>query len=184
MQLELKAIQHDVGITFIHVTHDQEEAMTMADRIAVMNHGRIEQLGTPTELYETPATAYVAGFLGVSNLIAGTVSGADSVRLQNGQEMRVPASVLAGRTGKVAVGIRPEKIELGNGQLNSIAGTVVEQAYVGVATQYIVDTEFGRLTVYRQNASPGLNGAAPGERIMLSWSPDSTFVVDSMEATE
>jgi spermidine/putrescine transport system ATP-binding protein len=184
MQLELKAIQHDVGITFIHVTHDQEEAMTMADQIAVMNSGRIEQLGTPTELYETPATAYVAGFLGVSNLIAGTVTGSDSVRLHNGTDVRVPAAALGGRTGQVAVGIRPEKIELGNGQPNSLAGEVVEQAYVGVATQYIVDTDAGRLTVYRQNASPGLNGAAPGERLTLSWSPDSTFVVDSMEAPE
>jgi spermidine/putrescine transport system ATP-binding protein len=184
MQLELKAIQHDVGITFIHVTHDQEEAMTMADKIAVMNQGRIEQLGTPTELYETPASAYVAGFLGVSNLIAGTVTGADSVRLHNGTDVRVPAAVLGGRTGQVAVGIRPEKIELGNGQPNSLAGKVVEQAYVGVATQYIVDTDAGRLTVYRQNASPGLNGAAPGEELTLSWSPDSTFVVDSMEAPE
>jgi spermidine/putrescine transport system ATP-binding protein len=184
MQLELKAIQHDVGITFIHVTHDQEEAMTMADQIAVMNSGRIEQLGTPTELYETPATAYVAGFLGVSNLIAGTVTGTDSVRLHNGTDVRVPPAALGGRTGLVAVGIRPEKIELGNGQPNSLTGEVVEHAYVGVATQYIVDTDAGRLTVYRQNASPGLNGAAPGDRLTLSWSPDSTFVVDSMEAPE
>src|SRR5438309_5987992 len=81
MQLELKGIQHEVGITFVHVTHDQEEAMTMADRIAVMNAGRIEQLGTPTELYETPKTAYVAGFLGVSNLLAGTVVGPDRIGL-------------------------------------------------------------------------------------------------------
>ena len=184
MQLELKAIQHDVGITFIHVTHDQEEAMTMADQIAVMNQGKIEQLGTPTELYETPATAYVASFLGVSNLISGTVSGPDSVRLRSGPEVRVPREVLAGRTGPVAVGIRPEKIELGNGQPNALDGTVVEQAYVGVATQYIVETDCGRLTVYRQNATPGLNGAAPGERLTLSWSPDSTFVVDSMEGDE
>jgi spermidine/putrescine transport system ATP-binding protein len=184
MQLELKAIQHDVGITFVHVTHDQEEAMTMADRIAVMNQGEIEQLGTPTELYETPATAYVASFLGASNLISGTVSGADSVRLDSGPEVRVPSEALAGRTGAVAVGIRPEKIELGNGQPNALEGTVVEQAYVGVATQYIVETSCGRLTVYRQNASPGLNGAAPGERLTLSWSPDSTFVVDSTEGAE
>ncbi len=184
MQLELKGIQHDVGITFIHVTHDQEEAMTMADRIAVMNHGRIEQLGTPTELYERPATAYVAGFLGHSNLIAGTVSGSDTVRLRSGPEVRVPHDALAGRTGEVAVGIRPEKIELGNGQANALEGTIVEQAYVGVATQYIVDTECGQLTVYRQNASPGVNGAAPGQRLTLSWSPDSTFVVDSMEGSE
>jgi spermidine/putrescine transport system ATP-binding protein len=184
MQLELKVIQHDVGITFIHVTHDQEEAMTMADRIAVMNHGRIEQLGTPTELYETPATAYVAGFLGASNLISGTVSGRDTVRLHDGPEVRVRLEALAGRSGRVAVGIRPEKIELGGGQPNELEGTIVEQAYVGVATQYLVDTACGRLTVYRQNASPALNGAAPGQSLTLSWSPDSTFVVDSMEGSE
>jgi spermidine/putrescine transport system ATP-binding protein len=184
MQLELKGIQHDIGITFVHVTHDQEEAMTMADRIAVMNHGRIEQLGTPTELYETPATAFVAGFLGVSNLIPGTVSSSETVRLRRGPEVRVRPEILAGRRGEVAVGIRPEKIELGQGQENTLEGTVVEQAYVGVATQYIVDTDCGRLTVYRQNASPGLNGASPGQRLTLSWSPDSTFVVDSLEGSE
>ena len=184
MQLELKAIQHDVGVTFIHVTHDQEEAMTMADRIAVMNHGRIEQLGSPTELYETPATAFVAGFLGASNLIPGSVSGADTVRLMSGPEVRVRPESLAGRTGRVAIGIRPEKIELGGEGGNVLDGTVVEQAYVGVATQYIVETACGRLTVYRQNAAPGLNGAAPGERLTLSWSPEATFVVDSLEGSE
>ena len=156
----------------------------MADRIAVMNHGRIEQLGSPTELYETPASAYVAGFLGASNLISGTVSGTDTVRLRRGPEVRVRPEALAGRTGQVAVGIRPEKIELGAGHPNALEGTIVEQAYVGVATQYIVDTECGRLTVYRQNASPALNGAAPGQRLTLSWSPDSTFVVDSLEGSE
>jgi len=184
MQLELKGIQHDIGITFVHVTHDQEEAMTMADRIAVMRSGRIEQLGTPTELYETPATAFVAGFLGASNLIAGTVSGANTVRLHHGPEVRVRPDALAGRSGEVAIGIRPEKIELGQGQANALDGTIVEQAYVGVATQYIVDTNCGRLIVYRQNASPGLNGASPGQRLTLSWSPDSTFVVDSLEGSE
>ena len=184
MQLELKGIQHDIGITFVHVTHDQEEAMTMADQIAVMQRGRIEQLGTPSELYETPSTAFVAGFLGVSNLIPGTVSGPDSVRLRSGPEVRVRPDALAGRTGEVAVGIRPEKIELGQGQANSLDGTVVEEAYVGVSTQYIVETGCGLLTVYRQNASPGLNGAAPGQRLTLSWSPESTFVVDSLEGSE
>jgi spermidine/putrescine transport system ATP-binding protein len=184
MQLELKGIQHDVAITFVHVTHDQEEAMTMADQIAVMNRGRIEQLGTPTELYETPATAYVASFLGASNLIAGTVTGPDTVRLHGGPQVRVRAQALAGRTGEVAVGIRPEKIELGGGQENTLDGTIAEQAYVGVATQYIVDTECGQMTVYRQNASPGLNGAASGQRLVLSWSPESTFVVDSREGSE
>ena len=184
MQLELVNIVERLGVTCVMVTHDQEEAMTMADRIAVMNQGRIEQLGTPTELYETPSTAYVAGFLGVSNLIPGTVSGPDTVRLRSGQEVRVKRDALGGRTGSVAVGIRPEKIELGDGQVNTLDGKVVEQAYVGVATQYIVDTDCGRLTVYRQNASPGLNGAAPGQPITLSWSPDCAFVVDSMEGSE
>jgi spermidine/putrescine transport system ATP-binding protein len=184
MQLELKAIQHDIGITFVHVTHDQEEAMTMADQIAVMHGGRIEQLGTPTELYETPSTAFVASFLGVSNLIPGTVSGSDTVRLHSGPEVQVRADALAGRTGDVAVGIRPEKIELGAGQQNSLEGKVVEEAYVGVSTQYIVETQCGRLTVYRQNASLGLNGAAPGQNLTLSWSPESTFVVDSLEGSE
>jgi spermidine/putrescine transport system ATP-binding protein len=184
MQLELKGIQHEVGITFVHVTHDQEEAMTMADRIAVMNHGRIEQLGTPTELYETPATAFVAGFLGASNLLPGTVSGPDSVRLRHGPEVRVRPEVLTGRSGEVAVGIRPEKIELGAGHANSLDGSVVEQAYVGVATQYIVETDCGRLTIYRQNAAPGLDAASPGTRLTLSWSPEATFVVDSMEGSE
>src|SRR3990172_3993352 len=110
MQLELKRIQHEVGITFIHVTHDQEEAMTMADRIAVMNEGRIEQLGAPTDLYERPATAFVAGFLGVSNLLAGVVAGEDRVRLDDGTQVRLP---LSGRSGRVAVGVRPEKVRLG-----------------------------------------------------------------------
>jgi spermidine/putrescine transport system ATP-binding protein len=180
MQLELKAIQHDVEITFIHVTHDQEEAMTMADRIAVMNGGRIEQLGAPTELYEEPQTAFVAGFLGVSNLIPGTVTGLESVRLRGGPEVQITREALRGRAGSVAVGIRPEKIELGDGQPNGLQGTVVESAYVGVATQYIVETQCGRLTVYVQNANPGSAAAVRG-RVSLSWSPEATFVVDSTE---
>ena len=109
MQLELKAIQHDIGITFVHVTHDQEEAMTMADQIAVMNHGRIEQLGTPTELYETPATAFVAGFLGVSNLISGTVSGTDTVQLRSGPEVRVRPDALAEERARSRSGSGPRR---------------------------------------------------------------------------
>src|SRR5689334_18152794 len=122
MQLELKAIQHDIEITFIHVTHDQEEAMTMADRIAVMNGGRIEQLGTPSELYESPKTAFVAGFLGVSNLIPGDVVDAEHVQLRGGPQVRVPRAALADRARAVAVGIRPEKIELGSAYENQLDG--------------------------------------------------------------
>src|SRR5581483_11900397 len=112
MQLELKRIQHEMQFTFIHVTHDQEEAMTMADSIVVMNHGRIEQFGAPAELYEHPRTAFVAGFLGVSNLLAGVVEGPETVRLENGDRIGVAADVLDGRTGPVSVGIRPEKIDV------------------------------------------------------------------------
>ena len=112
MQLELKRIQHDVGITFVHVTHDQEEAMTMADTIAVMNGGRIEQLGSPTELYERPRTEFVAGFLGKSNLLAGEVDGPGTVRLADGT--RAPRLDERQR-GAVSIGVRPEKIACGAG---------------------------------------------------------------------
>ncbi len=177
MQLELKAIQHDVGITFIHVTHDQEEAMTMADRIAIMNDGRIEQLGAPAELYEHPRTAFVAGFLGASNLLQGTVAGMDLVRLSDGTVVRVPTETLRGRSGYISIGVRPEKIRLGDGEQNRLRGRVVESAYVGVSTQYVIETPAGTIAVYVQNAEPGVREVS-GE---VSWSPDSTFVVDSTE---
>jgi spermidine/putrescine transport system ATP-binding protein len=183
MQLELKGIQHEVGITFVHVTHDQEEAMTMADRIAVMHAGKIEQLGAPTELYERPATAYVAGFLGVSNLLAGRAAPDGTVTLDSGQVVRVPAEALGGRTGRVSIGIRPEKIRLApdastTGE-NVLDGVVSEQSYVGVSTLYIVETPAGSVTVYQQNAEPGARAVAQGDRVSLAWSPDATFVVDA-----
>ena len=176
MQLELKTIQHDVAVTFIHVTHDQEEAMTMANRIAVMNHGRVEQLGPPDELYERPRTAFVAGFLGTSNLIRGEVR--DGAVATAGTAVQVGEGALAGRTGRVAVGIRPEKIELGGNGPNRLEGTVKEKAYIGVSTQYIVDTPGGEMSVYVQNTAPGAGTVEPGEAVTLSWSPDATFVVD------
>jgi spermidine/putrescine transport system ATP-binding protein len=177
MQLELKRIQHEVGITFIHVTHDQEEAMTMADVIAVMNHGRIEQLGTPSELYERPRTAFVAGFLGVSNLLHGTAGGDGTVRLPDGTDLRAPDA--RDRRGPVAVGIRPEKIRLGGAaEANRLAGVVSERSYIGVSTQYLVETVAGTVSVYVQNADPGAGAAAPGDRVVLGWSPEATFVVD------
>jgi spermidine/putrescine transport system ATP-binding protein len=178
MQLELKAIQNDVAITFVHVTHDQEEAMTMADRIAIMNAGHIEQLGSPTDLYERPQTAFVAGFLGISNLLPGTVSGPHSVRLDEGTEIQVPVEALNGRSGRVAVGVRPEKIRLGHGEANKLRGRHLETAYVGVATQYVLETKAGNVGVYVQNSEPGARHEAPSD---ISWSPDSTFVVDSTE---
>jgi spermidine/putrescine transport system ATP-binding protein len=184
MQLELKRIQHEVEITFVHVTHDQEEAMTMADRIAIMNGGRIEQLGSPSDLYERPETPFVASFLGVSNLLAGTVAGGGRVALADGTEVQVPERALRGRTGRISIGIRPEKIRIDDDEANRLAGTVVESAYIGVSTQYVVDTPAGSVSVYVQNDRPGAAAVAPGQRLTLSWNPESTFVVEHTEAPE
>jgi spermidine/putrescine transport system ATP-binding protein len=174
MQLELKRIQSDVEITFVHVTHDQEEAMTMADEIAIMNAGRIEQLGPPEELYERPRTAFVAGFLGISNLLEAEVVGPDRVRLRDGTELGAP---LDGRNGRIAVGIRPEKISLEDGE-NTLRGTVVERAYVGVTTQYELETAAGRISAVVQNSAPRSSALSPGDSVVAGWSAESTFVVD------
>jgi spermidine/putrescine transport system ATP-binding protein len=179
MQLFIKGLQHEVGITFIHVTHDQEEAMTMADSIAVMDLGHIEQLGSPDELYERPATSFVARFLGVSNLLEGESVGDGVVRLRDGATLRAPAA--SGRKGRVAVGIRPEKLRLGAGEGNSVSGEVRERAYIGVSTQYIVATPHGDITVYVQNTDSNAVAVQPGDQVTVSWSPEATFVVDPEE---
>src|SRR5262245_15969743 len=181
LQLELKRIQHEVGITFIHVTHDQEEAMTMADSIAVMNDGHIEQLGSPAELYEHPRTAFVAGFLGVSNLLDGTVAGPDAVRLDMGVLVRVPERTLAGHSGRVALGVRPEKLRVGGEDVNRLSGFVSEVSYIGVSSQFIVKTDAGPITVYVQNTDPGVRQVAEGNAVSLAWSPEATFVVEGLE---
>jgi spermidine/putrescine transport system ATP-binding protein len=177
MQLELKAIQHEIGLTFVHVTHDQEEAMTMADRIVVMNRGRIEQAGEPAELYERPRTAFVASFLGASNLLPGTVAGRGEVRLEDGHVLQVEPESCEGRTGPISVGIRPEKIRVGGGEANTFSGEIVERAYVGVSTQYVVKAPVGEVTVYVQ----GAGSHTPGESVELSFAPEATFVVDRTE---
>jgi spermidine/putrescine transport system ATP-binding protein len=176
MQMELKRIQSEVGITFVHVTHDQEEAMTMADTIAVMSNGRIEQLGPPAELYERPETAFVAGFLGASNLLPGTVEGTGAIRLEDGTVVRANVN---GRSGEVAAGVRPEKITIGaGGGANELAGAVAETAYIGVATQVVVRTAAGTVHVFAQNLDAGGRVPAPGTNVVLSWAPESTFVVE------
>jgi spermidine/putrescine transport system ATP-binding protein len=176
MQLELKRIQQEVGITFVHVTHDQEEAMTMADTIAVMRAGKVEQLGPPAELYERPATAFVAGFLGASNLLPGTIEGSDAIRLDDGTLLRASVD---GRSGEVAAGVRPEKITIGaGGGANELPGTISETAYIGVATQVVVRTAAGTVHVFAQNMDAGGRVPTPGTTVVLSWAPESTFVVD------
>jgi spermidine/putrescine transport system ATP-binding protein len=195
MQLYLKRIQQEVGITFIYVTHDQEEAMTMSDRIAVMNRGRYEQLGDPESLYERPSTRFVAGFLGVSNLLPGTVDGRDqryaAIRLADDTVVRVPSS-LVGAAESIAVGVRPEKIRLRemteaipDGH-NRLSGVVRDASYLGVSTQYQVEARGGaRLTIYEQNVERATRAElwAPGEEVILAWSPDHSFAVIDGPAT-
>ena len=193
MQVELKRIQSEIGITFIFVTHDQEEAMTMSDRIAVMRHGRIEQLGAPEELYERPRTEFVAGFLGVSNLLDGDVVGRGGdlveIRLRGGGTVRAPAESVDGAT-HVQVGIRPEKLRVlprgaevveDDGATNSLEGTVLDASYIGVSTQYLVRTADGHtLTVYAQNldTSGASEVLSDGQPVRLTWRPQHTFVID------
>ena len=194
MQLELKRIQQEVGITFIYVTHDQEEAMTMSDRIAVMNRGHYEQLADPETLYERPQTRFVAGFLGVSNLLSGTVleKGAPyaSVRLADEAVVRVPEAAVNG-SADVEVGVRPEKIRLFGADavppsgLNVLSGTVLDASYLGVSTQYVIETRNGsRISVYEQNVERTIHGSLhrPGEAVHLAWSPDHTFAVGASAA--
>ncbi len=189
MQVELKRIQQEVGITFIYVTHDQEEAMTMSDRIAVMNKGRYEQLGEPEVLYERPMTRFVAGFLGVSNLLPGAVEDNDgtyaAVRLADDTRIRAPRA-LVGDTANVSVGVRPEKIRLHEAEAeapsghNQMSGVVRDASYLGVSTQYLIEARGGaRIMVYEQNVERATKAElwAPGEAVQLTWSPDHTFVV-------
>jgi putative spermidine/putrescine transport system ATP-binding protein len=159
MQVELKAIQRDAGITFLFVTHDQEEALTMSDRVAVFNAGRIEQVGTAVEVYESPATAFVAGFVGTSNLLSSAA-----------------AQAISGGDGVFS--IRPEKLRIGDpplaGEL-SAEGTVVEVVYVGAATRVIVDLDLGgRLVALHQNTSTD-PPARRGQRTRLSWRRDHMY---------
>ncbi len=187
MQLELKRIQQEVGITFIYVTHDQEEAMTMSDRLAVMRHGRIEQLGDPAYVYENPATEFVAGFLGASNLLEGEVKeandGRSTVLLTSGGTVTLPGSRIPSDAGThVKVGVRPEKVEITRGSRspngdNSVEGTVTMTTYIGVSSQYKVATQDGTvLTVYVQNLGAE-EAPHQGEAVTLSWDPEYTFAV-------
>jgi len=193
MQLELKRIQSEVGITFVYVTHDQEEAMTMSDRIAVMRAGRIEQIGAPEEVYEEPATAFVAGFLGASNLLDATIETRDDdvavALLSSGEKVRVPASRVPGGATAVRIGVRPEKIRILAAEIappaghNTVHGRLTIATYVGVSHQFAARTRGGEeMTVYAQNlGSPGDAASSAGDEIVLAWHPEHTFVVKGDE---
>ncbi|MFD5898190.1 ABC transporter ATP-binding protein [Streptomyces sp. NPDC060366] len=193
MQLELKRIQTEVGITFVHVTHDQEEAMTMADTVAVMNAGRVEQLGAPAELYENPQTTFVANFLGTSNLIEAEVAektGDELVVTSAGVKLRLPADRCTARVpdgGRLLVGVRPEKISLAHADdegsipagRNRITGRIVDSSFIGVSTQYVIDSPVcAELEVYAQNIERD-GRLTPGAEVVLHWNPAHTFGLDA-----
>ena len=189
MQLELKRIQSEIGITFLFVTHDQEEAMAMSDRLAVMSRGRIEQVGTPAEVYDHPATEFVASFLGASNLIPGEVveRGPETatVKLEDGAVVKLPASALKVGGRDVKIGVRPEKFhilqpgEAAEPGWNEIETTAGVSVYLGVSHQYMMESRTDRpLSVYAQNSGRAGN-LAPGAIVRLAWNPAHTFAVES-----
>ncbi|WP_410809686.1 ABC transporter ATP-binding protein [Micromonospora sp. 067-2] len=186
MQIELKRIQTEVGITFVHVTHDQEEAMTMADTVAVMNAGRIEQLGAPAELYEFPTTAFVANFLGQSNLLAGEADGSGGGEVAvtaHGARFSVPVGRSRADRGPVHLGVRPEKLHLvGSADQvpaghQHVTGLVTDASYVGVSTQYLLRTGWGtELSVFAANS--GATTQIPvGSEAVAYWDPRHAFLL-------
>lgn len=193
MQLELKRIQLEVGLTFVHVTHDQEEAMTMADTIAVMNNGEIEQMGSPTELYENPQTAFVANFLGQSNLFRAKIESVDSENViasdKDGKYMLRRNRIAKGTDltvgGKILVGIRPEKISVSDreqldGEFNHQSGTVRDASFFGVSTQYVIDTPSGdNWMAFEQNAGGTVIPA--GTKVFATWKAEHAFGLPGTE---
>lgn len=183
MQIELKRIQQEVGITFVHVTHDQEEAMTMADSIAVMNRGRIERMGEPTTIYEDPQTVFVAGFLGASNLMEVAVvnEGEGKTVLPGGIPVYVGAGRLAKGDRQATLGVRPEKFRLfdqaePSPPPNVVDGKVTDASFIGVSTHYLVATEpIGEVAVMVQNL--GDHRFLPGDAVKVGWQPEHVFVV-------
>jgi spermidine/putrescine transport system ATP-binding protein len=188
LQVELKRIQREVGITFVYVTHDQEEALTMSDGIAVMNRGRVEQVGTPEDVYERPATTFVAGFIGVSNLMPATVASGGEVRLDRGPVVRAETDGIPLGERCHAV-VRPEKLQIetletggapvSNG-MPRVEGVVESSLYLGTATQVVVDLGEGvRMTVLVPNASEADRQRLPGggAQVALSWEPKHMHVV-------
>jgi spermidine/putrescine transport system ATP-binding protein len=189
MQLELKQLNREVGATFVYVTHDQEEALTMSDRIAVMNEGRILQLGTPGEIYERPRTRFVADFIGQTNFLEVGVTGGDgtavNVDLPGSGPLRARMPDGIQPQGRMTLAVRPEKIsllaDLPVGEVpgsNALTGRLDEVVYVGNHTQYLVRLSGGQmLTVYRQNRAVGENEHVIGESLSVVFNPQSAALL-------
>jgi putative spermidine/putrescine transport system ATP-binding protein len=165
MQIELKRIQQEVGITFVYVTHDQEEALTMSDRIAVFSQGRIDQVGSPVEVYEHPATEFVAGFVGVSNVLER-------------EDRRFTI-----RPEKIRILVEPEQPAPGD---QTEAGVVAAVVYVGSVTRFVVELDAGgSLTAVRQNVDASVvTPIEQGQRVLLAWRPENTFTIDPSNLEE
>src|SRR5919204_748321 len=181
MQLELKRIQHELGTTFVYVTHDQEEALAMSDRIAVMNGGRVEQVGSPREIYEHPETAFVADFIGSLNVLELTVGelvGAYGVMRLGEAERIIVAVGRDTRTGDaLRIAMRPEQVQIGTVQTaapdggSRLQGTIAEIIYLGMYTQFHVDTRVGRVVSHRL-ADESLAALEVGSQVGLRWAPE------------
>jgi spermidine/putrescine transport system ATP-binding protein len=191
MQIELKAIQIEVGLTFLHVTHDQEEAMDMADTVAVMNKGRIEQMGAPEKLYDRPKTVFVSKFLGQSNLFVGKIveTSANSLSIDvAGYKISVPKDRAEKHTGKIAIGVRPEKADLfqtkpaDSSSENLIGpGEVKDIRFTGVSNQFLVDVpNIGLVTVFEQNE--GNSTVELGDQVWISWKVEHSFGLADLPA--
>jgi len=189
LQVELKRIQREVGITFVYVTHDQEEALTMSDRIAVMSRGQVEQVADPESVYERPASAFVAGFIGVSNLMPGTVESGDRVKLDHGPTVPTQANGFSPGDRCQAI-VRPEKLRVSsNGDspasdAPSVEGTVESSMYLGTSTQIVVGLgEDTRMTVLVPNADEAARQQLPGggAKVKLSWDPEHMHLVRDSE---
>jgi putative spermidine/putrescine transport system ATP-binding protein len=186
MQIELKSFHRQIGLTFIYVTHDQEEALSMSDRVAILNHGKLLQLGAPAELYERPATRFVASFLGKSNFLSGKVEqrNADGFAFRCGAS-RVLQSGPGPQTGEtVLVALRPERLRIvagGEAPANMLSGTIAEFSYLGTAFHVLVDTaDAGRLAVtvptWRHGRPP-----AVGDKIVVGWDADASIRIEDDE---
>jgi spermidine/putrescine transport system ATP-binding protein len=184
MQVELKDLQGRVGITFIYVTHDQEEALTMSDRIGVMNEGRLLQVGRSEQIYEHPTSRFVADFIGDINLIDVTMNGSDRARLANGVEIGVPASG-AGIDGRVTVALRPERLALYDldeeipGGHNRVRVKVRRRLYYGDVHYYDVDAGIGAEIEVKEENRPGVELHEIDDEVFLVWSPEAANLVTS-----
>jgi spermidine/putrescine transport system ATP-binding protein len=178
MQVELKRIQREVGVTFVYVTHDQGEALAMSDRIAVMNDGAVEHLGSPREIYEHPASKFVAGFIGTSNVLSGVVS-----TVEDGRAVIVPGQGSVTPGHNLELSVRPEKIDLStaapsNGDGSVVRGVVTEVVYMGTSTNYTVRTSTGvDVAVFDQNASSAEDVAVRGDDVFLTWRPQHSYPI-------